>query len=161
MPQVPPGVSKASLTTLSTTILLLDQQILLVLAITTLVFVQVPLLAPLLAPLLVPVSVRELVLLCFLDKLSADSTLAVELRMPYPVRVCMTAIQNLPHDTDYLQLVTLLVLVLAITVKTSLFQPVLVPILQLPSTLLQPALLPGLKRTLSVVLTLVVLLRMP
>lgn len=157
MPQVPPGVSKASLTTLSTTILLLDQQILLVLAITTLVFVQVSLLAP----LLVPVSVRELVLLCFLDKLSADSTLAVELRMPYPVRVCMTAIQNLPHDTDYLQLVTLLVLVLAITVKTSLFQLVLVPILQLPSTLLQPALLPGLKRTLSVVLTLVVLLRMP
>lgn len=73
----------------------------------------------------------------------------------------MTAIQNLPHDTDYLQLVTLLVLVLAITVKTSLFQLVLVPILQLPSTLLQPALLPGLKRTLSVVLTLVVLLRMP
>lgn len=70
--QVPPGVSKASLTTLSTTILLL------VLAITALVFVQVPLLAP----LLVPVSVRELVLLCFLDKLSADSTLAVELRMP-------------------------------------------------------------------------------
>lgn len=73
----------------------------------------------------------------------------------------MTAIQNLPHDTDYLQLVTLLVLVLAITVKTSLFQLVLVPILQLSSTLLQPALRSGLKRTLSVVLTLVVRLRMP
>lgn len=73
----------------------------------------------------------------------------------------MTAIQNLPHDTDYLQLVTLLVLVLAITVKTSLFQLVLVPILQLSSSLLQPALRSRLKRTLSVVLTLVVLLRMP
>lgn len=75
MLRVPPPVSEASLTTLSTIILVLEQLVLLVLAITALVLVQVP--------LLVPVSVLALALSDLLEKkLSADNTLAVELRMP-------------------------------------------------------------------------------
>lgn len=71
MLRVPPPVSEASLTTLSTIILVLEQLVLLVLAITALVLVQVP------------VSVLALALSDLLEKkLSADNTLAVELRMP-------------------------------------------------------------------------------